>query len=169
MSLDDPERSASLPGQSRRLGQLGFTMVELIMVIVIIGVLAVFAAPRFNATDFNARGFHDETLAILRYAQKSAIAQRRPVCVTFTGNSATLTVDADRNAATGTGGCELNLIGPRGDTPGTITARSGVTYGSTPAAFNFDGLGQPSVSQAIQVAGAGYSITVEPGTGYVHE
>jgi len=40
------------------------------MVIVMMGVLAVFAAPRlFDSTDFYARGFHDETMALLRYAQ----------------------------------------------------------------------------------------------------
>ena len=44
----------------RRPQQRGFTLMELVMVIVILGVLAVFAAPRmFNASDFNAQGFHD--------------------------------------------------------------------------------------------------------------
>ena len=58
----------------------GFTLIELIMVIVLVGVLSVFIAPKlFNSDDFNARGFHDQTLAFLRYAQKTAIAQRRPV------------------------------------------------------------------------------------------
>lgn len=68
--------------------QRGFTLIELIMVMVMLGVLAVFAAPRiFNSDDFYARGFHDETLALLRYAQKTAIAQRRTVCVTFTSSA----------------------------------------------------------------------------------
>ena len=64
--------------------QRGFTLIELVMVLVLAGVLAVFAAPRlFSTGDFNARGFQDETLSLLRYAQKAAIAQRRTVCVTF--------------------------------------------------------------------------------------
>ena len=55
----------------------GFTLIEMIMVIVILGVLAVFVAPRMMGTsDFYARGFHDETLGYLRYAQKTAIAQQ---------------------------------------------------------------------------------------------
>src|SRR5450759_4081551 len=78
-------------GSGRRAHQRGFTLIELIMVMVMLGVLAVFAAPRiFNSGDFYARGFHDETLALLRYAQKSAIAQRRTVCVAFTTTSACL-------------------------------------------------------------------------------
>lgn len=135
------------------------------MVLVLVGVLAVYAAPRlFNSAEFNARGFHDETLAFLRYAQKTAIAQRRTVCMTFTIGSATLKVDND-----GSAGCEANLAGPKGDSPGTITARSGVTYSSFPASVSFDALGQPAATQTIQVQGVGRAITVEAGTGYVHE
>jgi len=145
--------------------QNGFTLIELIMVIVLVGVLAVFAAPRlFNATDFYARGFHDETLAFLRYAQKAAIAQRRTVCVSFTINSATLKVDNDSSA-----GCEASLAGPRGETPGGITARSGVSYSTLPSAVSFDALGRASTGQSIAVQGVGHSITIEAATGYVHE
>lgn len=135
------------------------------MVIVLVGVLAVYAAPRlFNATDFYARGFHDETLALLRYAQKTAIAQRRTVCVSFTVSSATLKVDSD-----GSAGCETDLTGPRGETPGRITARSGVRYSAQPAAVSFDALGRASNGQTLGVQGVGRSITVEAGSGYVHE
>lgn len=135
------------------------------MVMVLVGVLAVFAAPRFfDSTAFNARGFHDETLALLRYAQKTAIAQRRTVCVSFTVSSATLAVDND-----GSAGCEANLAGPRGETPGRITARSGVSYSSLPSALSFDAQGSASAGQTLSVQGLGRSITIEAGTGYVHE
>ncbi len=148
----------------------GFTLIELIMVLVLAGVLAVVAAPAvFSISDFNARGFHDETLAYLRYAQKSAIAQRHPVCVTFTASTAVLGTDADGNGATGPNGCEANLTGPRGDTPGSITARGSVQYAAVPAALVFDALGQPSLGQTIQVAGAARHIVIEAVTGYVHE
>jgi MSHA pilin protein MshC len=150
--------------------QTGFTMIELIMVIVLVGVLAVFVAPRYNRADFEARGFHDETLALLRYAQKTAIAQRRSVCVAFTAGSATLTIAA----AAATASCGGNpLTGPKGESPATITARTNIAYVAMPTDFYFDGLGQPSTAQAIQVASSGTSIgltiTVEAGTGYVHD
>jgi len=156
---------------SRRPHQRGFTLIELVMVIVILGVLAVYAAPRmFNSGDFYARGFHDETLSILRYAQKAAIAQRRTVCVAFTTTTVILTIAA--NPATSS--CAGNpLVGPKGDSPGTITARSGVTYYTLPTNFSFDGLGQPSVAQSFDVASGGTAIslpiTVESVTGYVHD
>lgn len=176
MPIDDANRGFSRARRSRRADQRGFTLIELIMVIVLMGVLAVFAAPRlFNTDDFNARGFHDENLAFLRYAQKTAIAQRRVVCVTFTANSATLTVDEDRSATTGTGGCESGLMGPRGDVPGKIVAKGGVTYNGGPTSFNFDGLGQPVdaagllvSTRTIQIVNAA-NVIVEAGTGYVHD
>jgi len=175
MPIVEPSRRAHCPRCNRLRGQCGFTLIELIMVIVLMGVLAVVAAPRiFNSNDFNARGFHDETLAYLRYAQKTAIAQRRTVCVTFGSNAVTVSIAS----APATFDCAAAgaLKGPKGDTPVTVTAKSGVAYASTPAAFNFDGLGQPITSagaavgkQTIQVTGAAQSITVETATGYVHE
>lgn len=153
--------------------QRGFTLIELIMVIVLLGVLAVFAAPRiFNSDDFNARGFHDETLAFLRYAQKTAIAQRRTVCLVFAGTtSASLRIASA--AATST--CNTDLRGPKGDSPGTITAKGVVTYSAPPDDFNFDGLGQPVdatgalvATQTIQIDNAA-NVVVEAGTGYVHD
>ena len=97
---------------SRRSSR-GFTLVELVITLVLLSALAVFVAPRLSGvSDFQARGFHDETLALLRHAQKSAIAQRRTVCVLFAANSASLRLDADRNAASGTDGCEADLTGP---------------------------------------------------------
>jgi len=162
--------------------QRGFTLIELIMVIVILGVLAVFAAPRIlNNSDLYAKGFHDESLAYLRYAQKTAIAQRRTVCVTFPSSSS-LALAIASNAATldcstpASGG----MNGPKGDAASaTLNAKagSGVTYSGTPAALNFNGLGQPTTSggvpllapQAIQVVGVTNTITVEATTGYVHE
>jgi MSHA pilin protein MshC len=148
----------------------GFTLIELVMVIVLVGVLAIFVAPRLNSADFYARGFHDETLALLRYAQKTAIAQRRTVCVAFTAGTATLTIAAAPASNTCPGNA---LVGPQGESPATITARSGITYLATPGGFYFDALGQPSAPQSLQVAnagaGIGLNVIVEARTGYVHD
>ena len=167
-------RGIGRTGRSSR----GFTLMELILIIVLLGVLSVVAAPRiFNTADFYARGFHDETLALLRYAQKTAIAQRRTVCVTFTVSpvsTASLRIASLEAVST----CDTNLVGPRGDTPGTVTSKAGVSYSaSPPTAVSFDGLGQPLNSSGtlnnavltITVSGSGKVISIEPYTGYVHE
>jgi MSHA pilin protein MshC len=176
------QRLAAPPRTLAPAGLRGFTLIELIMVIVVLGVLAVFAGPRMLRTgDFYARGFHDETLAYLRYAQKTAVAQRRTVCVVFGASSVTLTLAQNApTAAAPAYDCTsaATLIGPKGESPAVLNAKSGVTYVGTPTSFNFNGLGQPINGDGsgsavgpytIQVVGAAPSITVEAATGYVHE
>ena len=175
MSAMFPQYSPGRSAQRARRAVCGFTLVELIIVIVLLGVLAVVAAPRiFNSGDFNARGFKDQSLSLLRFAQKVAIAQRRTVCVTFTASTATLQI-ASAAAATI---CDTPLAGPTGESPARVTAKSGVAYATLPAALQFDGLGQPyssvpvaalTVATSISVTGMGTPIIIEPYTGYVHE
>jgi prepilin-type N-terminal cleavage/methylation domain-containing protein len=67
----------------RRTG--GFTLVELVMVIVLIGVLAVFALPRMlDLTAWRLRAFADALQAETAAMQRRALAQRRPVTATIT-------------------------------------------------------------------------------------
>jgi MSHA pilin protein MshC len=151
----------------RAAGQGGFTLIELVMTMIVVGILAVVILPKFfDNSVFASRGFHDETLAVLRYAQKAAVAQRHTVCVTFTSTSVTLKVASAPPPAIA---CNMDLSGPTGGAPYRIDAPSGVSYSAVPSDFYFTALGQASSGQTLQIAGVAKMITVEAETGYVYE
>jgi MSHA pilin protein MshC len=59
----------------------GFTMVELIVVMILVGIVAAVAAPRLMGGNFlTAVSLRDQIQAALRSAQKTAVARRRVVC-----------------------------------------------------------------------------------------
>ncbi|OGB33789.1 MAG: hypothetical protein A3F78_20640 [Burkholderiales bacterium RIFCSPLOWO2_12_FULL_61_40] len=129
------------------------------MVIVILGVLAVYAAPRmFNAGDFNARGFRDETMSLLRFAQKTAIAQRRTVCVALNAGGVALTMDT----TPADGACDTAVVLPN-------TPRGGSGLAGSVAAFNYTPEGRTNQAAAVTITiPSTTNITVEAVTGYVH-
>lgn len=151
--------------------QRGFTMTELITVIVILGILAAVAAPRFfDRGTFDSRGFYDQTISTLRYAQKAAISQRRLVCVTFPTTRRIVlrtTVNfADVDCITN--GRDLQSPSgsyPAGQTTYTIDAPGGVELNGA-AAFNFNALGRTNVA-VMPITVGSYTINVDQETGYV--
>ncbi|MBY0572431.1 MAG: prepilin-type N-terminal cleavage/methylation domain-containing protein [Undibacterium sp.] len=148
----------------------GFTMMELIMVIVIFGILSAIVAPRFaNRVDFESVGFFDQTQNMIRYAQKLAIAQRRNVWVQISATSICLAYDG----ATPDCSTAPLVLEPNGSVVYSMTAPNGVTFGAA-TSFSFSPLGRlatdPSVSIQVLQTGVGTTgtIVVEGVTGYVH-
>ena len=132
------------------------------MVLVVMGVLAVFATPLFTTNDFNARGFHDETLALLRFAQKTAIAQRRTVCVALNATGISLKIYA-ANPAVGSCNSAPSMSLPN-------TPRGGSGLAGSVASFLFTPLGSTDQSANVTITIANSSsITVEAATGCIHE
>lgn len=139
----------------------GFTLIELIMVMIIIGILAITVIPRFaDQSAFESRGFHDETMSLLRYAQKTAIAQRRTVCVSLNAAGVALTIDTDTPAD---GICNAPPTLPN-------TPRGGSGLAGSVASFQFTPLGSTNQAANVAITIAGSTgITVEADTGYVHD
>ncbi len=149
----------------RRRTTMGFTVVELVVVLTIAGIVALVAIPRFmGVSGFQSRGFYDSAKSVVRFAQKTAIAWRKDVfvCVTATGVSA-------GTAA----GCATPIVNPVTGSALSATAPSGVTL--TPVAFRFDSGGRPNPNAAVTITLTSTiaddpvrQIVVEAETGYVH-
>ena len=143
----------------------GFTLIELIVVLMILGTVAGIAGPRFFARQqFDAFGLAEDVRAALRYAQKSAIAKRRTVCVNIAANTLTLTY-----ATHYAGACDRALVDPADGAATSYTRAAPSGLSLTSAVFSFDSQGRPSAAQTLQITGGDSVITIEVKneTGYV--
>jgi MSHA pilin protein MshC len=111
----------------------GFTLVELIMVVVLISILAVSVVPKFlDTSGFSLAGAAGMAAADIRYTQELAMGTHSSKTIVFTTTNTYYTVDS-RN---------VNL-------PSKVSISSGAT-------FTFNSLGEPT-------AGGGSSVTLSAG------
>ncbi len=141
----------------------GFTMIELTVVIVIVGILAVVAVAKLSGVDaFEVQGFFDSTKSAVRFAQKLAVAQRTNVVVVVNATSVSVCYTNP--------GCGSPVTDPTTGQAMTLSAPDGVSLAG-PASVSFDGLGRATPGDTITVNGAGISrsLVIEQETGYVHD
>lgn len=136
----------------------GFTMVELITVMVLVGVLAVVAMPRLDgALSLRSAAWHDQVQAGLLHARSLAQGHRRLVCVSVATGAVQLSM-ASANPATA---CNTVLPGIDGDARWAVdtsniavtSAPSGTFYFQPDGRITSDGAGTTTVNATITVAG----------------
>lgn len=152
----------------------GFTLIELVVTLVIIGSLAVVAAPLFvNTRDFNQAGFFNETRAAVRYAQKQAVATGCTVRVNITAGGYALFDDAP--ACNNTAACNAGNYGHGVTHPADVTrafaaaAPNGVALNPSATDICFRPLGNTvgAANVTVSIVGGTQQFTIWAGTGYV--
>ena len=149
----------------------GFTLVELIGVLILTGVLAMVALPRMDgATSLRGAAWRDQVLAALRQAHQLAQGHRRLVCASVAAGAVTLSI-ADSNPATA---CNQALAGPdghpsfahAGSAMATVQSPAGTLYFQASGRITSDGAGLSAVNASIAIAGE-TAIDVVGETGHV--
>ncbi len=158
---------------------LGFTIVELILTLVIIGIMSAIAGSKFfSAADYNRRVYYDEVINSIRYARKLAVATNAHVQVDLTSTSVTLRNRIEgSNCTTGTTFSVVTDPANRNNSGYVKTAPGQVALNFSTANWPiyFNGLGQAllasncsvlSSASTVQVVN-GNAITVTGETGFV--
>jgi MSHA pilin protein MshC len=143
-----------------RRRETGYTLAELVIVIVIAAILAALTLPQWNQTAVNAAWYYEQARSTVRYAQRTAVAQRRCMFVRVTGTQLEVMQGTAACAITATPVTQLG-----NGQPVAFSAPSGVALSAAPNPFSFNGLGQPSSAATVTVGGRTIAVNAE--TGYV--
>jgi type II secretion system protein H len=160
------------PLMTARDRQRGFTLVELMTVIVIAGVLATLALPAFN--DMLARrrleGQANELVTDLSYAKSEAVQRNRSIELRTGTAGACYTIAVMTAAATPVGNCDCTAApGSRCTVAGTtelktVTFTGGITVtNGTPPVFEFEpvrGAAAAATSATISNGTRSYTVSV---------
>lgn len=129
---------------------LGWTLAELVMVLVIASVLGYLAILRFRPLEVQSLQQADRLRNDLRHAQMLALTWGRPLRLTSAAGSYSVSC-----VTAGAAPCNVSpVIDPATGQPFATTLESGLTLGG-PATLDFDAIGVPSAGVTFTVSGGG--------------
>lgn len=135
----------------------GFTLIELIMVILLIAILAFAAVERTPTTTLTVSAVADQLASDIRYAQSLSMTRGERYCIKYL--SSTSYEFAKTN-------CAVAVTHPAGTT--VVSLGSGITmsaWTNLPSGYAiFDGKGQPYVDTANTALAADAVITLSSGS-----
>jgi MSHA pilin protein MshC len=147
----------------------GFTLLELVIVIVILGVLAVVVLPRLGEGSFRSAAFAEQVATAFRYGQRLAVATGCEIQVEVSSATNSYAVrrrsDGTDTSCGSSGGFTLDVPSPAGSGGFNGTATGGVTV-TQGVVITFNAQGLPSPNGGTVIVG-GRSIVVEAATGHV--
>lgn len=144
----------------------GFTLVELIVVILLIGILSIFAAPKFvKDNTFKARGTADEIITSIRHAQRLAMTRGEQYKINISPTN--YHVRKTDNTA---------VRHPNGESQYLIDTTNGLPTNIIQSTVNveFNTLGQPVnsagtlITNDTDISIPPFTIRIEEETGYAH-
>lgn len=137
----------------------GFTFIELIMVIILLGVLSVTAVGRFNNHSFESAKVAGELISAIRYAQEMSMVNTGvdayQVAITTTGYT------VSQNGA--------DVRNPTNNESTYVSSWTNVTL-SPAVTISFDGVGEPNIASTqtitITVGSDSRDVIIENVTGF---
>lgn len=159
-----------------RFNQFGFTLIEAIVTLLLVGIMSAVVLPKINADSiFDEMGYQDAIRSGLHYAGRVAVASRRYVCISVVSNTKLIfTRDMRVPEQMLNVQCNTNLPIPgKEDSCGEneICPRDDKIIALTGTNLIFDPLGRPvdnnklalSTNSTISVAGRIITIYAETG------